>query len=77
MVDGLSSPGLIHALKGITMTTILTFPTNTPRPAKLEIIGDQDIVLIDGIMPRELAADIVALVQAYNAGAKPLAVQHD
>ena len=36
--------------------------------AALEIIGDADLVIVDGIMPRELANHLVTLTTLYQNG---------
>ena len=43
-------------------------PVSARSKAHIEIIGETDLVLIDGLVPRELALHIVATVNLYRAG---------
>lgn len=43
-------------------------PVDVRAKAHVEIIGETDLVLIDGLVPRELALHIVATVNLYRAG---------
>ena len=45
-----------------------TKPVDVRAKAHVEIIGNLDMVLIDGLVPRELALHIVATVNLYRAG---------
>lgn len=48
--------------------TVKAVPVSVRPKAHVEIIGDLDLVLIDGLVPMELAKHIQTLVRLYQAG---------
>lgn len=48
--------------------TVKAVPTSIRSKAHVEIIGNLDMVLIDGLVPLELARHIETLVKLYRAG---------
>lgn len=59
-----------ETIRKTTVTRGKTAATKTPtiaQKATIETIGDQDVVLFDGIAPRRLVAQFEALIAHHNA----------